>query len=106
MATALLHIDFADKSWFPGETMEIELEPEEHVFRRAGLGNEVRGVFVTIRGRRAMLLRKASETFRWSPGCAVGIVVPRDGAWPDGQFELDQLHLEDVGRAVVEIAGE
>ena len=102
MVAAILSIDFADEAWFPGQTLSISLEPEEHVFRRAVLGYDVRGVFADIRGRRAMLLRHASQPFKWT-GSAVSIVVPGSGVWPEGRYELDQLHLESVGKAVVKI---
>lgn len=102
MVAAILSIDFADESWFPGQTLSITLEPEEHVFRRAVLGYDVRGVFADIRGKRAMLLRHASQPFMWT-GCAVSIVVPETGVWPAGSYELDQLHLEGVGKAVVKL---
>lgn len=102
MVAAILSIDFADPSWFPGQTLSITLELEEHVFRRAVLGYDVRGVFADIRGKKAMLLRHASQPFKWT-GCAVSIVVPKSGVWPENRCDLDQLHLESVGKAVVKI---
>ena len=106
MRKALLHVDIADLAWFtPDTTVEIEVDLREHVFRRAVLGNEVRGVFATYSGKRVMLLQKANEVFSWNPGCAVSIVAPIDGNWGEGEVALAELRLEYVGKAFVEIPG-
>src|SRR5262249_54917874 len=105
MTPAVLYVDDADPTWFSGyPTVKIEVDVDEHVFRRAVLGNEARGVFATYNGRRILLLRKSSEAFMWEPpGCAVAIVVPKGGNWPQNETDLEAVPLEDVGKAVVEI---
>ena len=104
MLQAQLHIDMCEPSWAAaGSTIGIVVDPTVHVFFRKGIRFEYRGVFAWYGAQRIMLLRAASERFYWDRLCPVSVVVPEQGEWPEEQ-PLEEVWLEDVAKAIVEVS--